>query len=38
MLCTLCKEKPAAVHLTQIGEDKVQKVDLCNDCAKTKGV
>jgi len=26
------------VHLTQIVGDKVQKVDLCEDCAKQKGV
>ena len=34
----LCKEKAAKVHLTQIVGDKMQKVDLCEDCAKTKGV
>jgi protein arginine kinase activator len=38
MLCGICKEKEATVHLTQIAGDKVQKVDLCEDCAKTKGV
>lgn len=38
MLCCICKEKPASVHLTQIAGDKVQKVDLCEDCAKQKGV
>jgi protein arginine kinase activator len=38
MLCSICKEKEATVHLTQIAGDKVQKVDLCEDCAKTKGV
>lgn len=38
MLCCVCKEKPATVHLTQIAGDKVQKVDLCEDCAKQKGV
>jgi len=26
------------VHLTQIASDKMQKVDLCEECAKTKGV
>ena len=26
------------MHLTQIAGDKVQKVDLCEDCAKQKGV
>jgi protein arginine kinase activator len=38
MLCCICKEKEATVHLTQIAGDKVQKVDLCEACAKTKGV
>ncbi len=38
MLCSICKEKEATVHLTQIVGDKMQKVDLCEDCAKTKGV
>ena len=38
MLCTICKEKPATVHLTQIVGDKMQKLDLCEDCAKAKGV
>ncbi len=38
MLCMLCKQNPAKVHLTQIVDDKVQKVDLCEDCAKEKGV
>jgi protein arginine kinase activator len=38
MLCCICKEKEATVHLTQIAGDKVQKVDLCEDCAKQKGV
>jgi len=35
--CDLC-EKPATVHLTQIVNNKVHKVDLCEDCAKAKGV
>ena len=38
MLCSICKEKPATVHLTQILGDKMQKLDLCEDCAKTKGI
>jgi protein arginine kinase activator len=38
MLCSICKEKEATVHLTQITGDKMQKVDLCEECAKTKGV
>lgn len=38
MLCSICKEKPASVHLTQIVGEKMQKLDLCDDCAKAKGV
>jgi protein arginine kinase activator len=38
MLCCICKEKEASVHLTQITGDKMQKVDLCEECAKSKGV
>jgi len=38
MLCMLCKKNPAKVHLTQIVDDKMQKVDLCEECAKQKGV
>ena len=38
MLCCICKQKEAKVHLTQIVGDKMQKVDLCEECAKHKGV
>ena len=38
MLCCICKEKEAKVHLSQIVGDKMQKVDLCEDCAKHKGI
>lgn len=38
MMCCSCKEKQATVHLTQITGDKMQKVDLCEECAKKKGV
>lgn len=38
MICCVCKEKPATVHLTHIEGDKMQKVDLCEACAKSKGV
>src|SRR5882757_7280741 len=34
----ICKAKDATVHLTQIAGDKMQKVDLCEECAKHKGV
>src|SRR5882757_5565738 len=38
MLCCVCNKKEATVHLTQIAGDKMQKVDLCEECAKHKGV
>ena len=38
MLCIICKQSQAKVHLTQIVGDKMQKVDLCEECAKSKGV
>ena len=38
MLCSICKEKPATVFLTDIKGDKMHKVDLCEECAKNKGV
>lgn len=38
MLCCICKEKEAKVHLTQIVGEKMQKVDLCEECASQKGV
>jgi protein arginine kinase activator len=38
-ICSVCKEKPATVFLTNISADnKVQAMDLCEDCAKAKGV
>jgi protein arginine kinase activator len=39
MLCDICKKNEATVHLTQIVEgNKLQKADLCEVCAKEKGV
>jgi len=38
MLCCVCKEKEATVHLTKIADEKMQKVDLCEECAKAKGI
>lgn len=35
--CDLC-DKAATVHLTQIVNNKVHKVDLCEACAQAKGV
>jgi protein arginine kinase activator len=38
MQCDVCGEKDATVFLTQIVEGKMQKVNLCETCAKAKGV
>lgn len=38
MLCDVCKENEATVFFTQIVEGKMQKVNLCESCSKTKGV
>ncbi len=35
--CQICG-KPATVHLTQISGNKIQKFDLCDECAKEKGI
>ena len=38
MLCMICKQKSAKVHLTQIVGKKTEKIELCEDCASEKGV
>ena len=38
MLCDICKQNVATVHLTQMIEGKTKKVDLCESCSKEKGV
>jgi protein arginine kinase activator len=38
MFCDVCKSKESTVFLTQIVEGKMQKVNLCESCAKEKGV
>jgi protein arginine kinase activator len=35
--CQICG-KPATVHLTQIIGNKIHKIDLCEECAKAKGI
>ncbi|HBM86239.1 MAG TPA: excinuclease ABC subunit B [Opitutae bacterium] len=35
--CSICS-KEATVHLTQIVNNKIHKVDLCESCAQKKGV
>lgn len=38
MLCNICKENEATVHLTQMVKDDIKKIDLCESCSKAKGV
>lgn len=38
MLCDICKQNVATVHLTDMAEGKTMKADLCPACAKQKGV
>ena len=38
MQCQLCNKSTASVHLTQIVDNEVKKVDLCEACAREKGV
>ena len=38
MNCDVCQDNPATVYLTQIVKGEMQKVNLCEACAKDKGV
>ncbi|MBE2181205.1 MAG: UvrB/UvrC motif-containing protein [Chthoniobacterales bacterium] len=38
MLCDVCQKSEASVYYTRIVEGKVQTVNLCESCAKDKGV
>ena len=38
MLCDVCKKNEATVHLTQIVDNKMQTIDLCEGCSKAKGM
>jgi protein arginine kinase activator len=36
MLCSICKEREATVHLAEFIGGKLTSVDTCEACAKTK--
>ena len=36
MQCDVCKKQDATVHLTEIVDDKVKKLHLCEHCAREK--
>lgn len=38
MVCDQCKERDAVVHLTQIVENSVTQVHLCERCAAERGI
>jgi protein arginine kinase activator len=38
MLCDVCKKNVAKVHLTQMEKGETKKIDLCEECAKVKGI
>jgi protein arginine kinase activator len=37
MLCDICGKKQATVHLTEIIDDQMTELHLCEECAKEKG-
>ncbi|MDO9543304.1 MAG: UvrB/UvrC motif-containing protein [Kiritimatiellia bacterium] len=38
MLCKICGKKEATVHLTQMLNDEVRKMHLCEQCAEASGI
>ena len=38
MICQFCNKKEATVHYTEVINNKVSKIHLCEDCAKQKGM
>ncbi|MFA6357994.1 MAG: hypothetical protein WCY09_04945, partial [Candidatus Omnitrophota bacterium] len=36
MLCDVCGKNPATVHLTEIIDEQMNELHLCEDCARTK--
>jgi protein arginine kinase activator len=37
MLCDICKKNEATVHLTEVINDNVSEIHICEQCAKEKG-
>ena len=37
MICEICKEREATVHLTQVVDGSIKKLHLCEDCASKSG-
>lgn len=38
MLCDICKKNQAVVHYTEVINEKVKKLNLCEECAINKGI
>ncbi|MFH0940835.1 MAG: UvrB/UvrC motif-containing protein [Candidatus Omnitrophota bacterium] len=38
MLCNICTKNQATVHLTEIVDDKMNELHLCDDCARKKSM
>lgn len=38
MLCNLCKKNQATVHLTEIVDDQMNELHLCDECARKKSM
>ncbi len=36
MLCDICAKNPATVHLTEIVDEQMNELHLCEECARTK--
>lgn len=36
MLCDVCQKNPATVHLTEIIDEQMNELHLCEECARTK--
>jgi protein arginine kinase activator len=38
MICNVCQNNEATVHLTQMLEGEIKKIDMCESCAQKQGV
>ena len=38
MLCSQCGKNEATIHITEIEDDSIVKVHLCEECAREKGI
>lgn len=38
MLCDICKKSKAVIHYAEVINDKIKKLNLCEECAAAKGI